>query len=168
MSVEKPMMTFTSVKQAFRKIKAHYAQQGVVDCAPESPAFQSLIERIGHDPMFILQEIATRAIHEVNREDARFDFSTQQLSFMDYAEKWILLPETKTVQVQSASLDHVRYQAQRLLDKHLRHIKSFSAHYDGLLMPIIRTMEQRDLRTAGEAILTLRDEVAPLSSRKAA
>lgn len=48
---------------------------------------------IGDNPVFILQEIVAKTIKDVVDEDARFDFSSKQLSLIEYGEKWIKLPE---------------------------------------------------------------------------
>lgn len=128
---------------------------GVLECQNGTELFNEFMERIGDNPVFILQEIAAKIIKDVNKEDARFDFSSKQADFVSYGDKWILLPEEKTVKVAFARIEHVRYQADQVLQEHIRKMKAFVSHYDGLLLPIIRTMETGNLLTAGEAIQAL-------------
>lgn len=56
------------------------------------------------------------------------------------------------VRVDCASIDHMLIQKQTLLDNHIKQIRGFLRHHDGIVVPIIRTMEERGLRTAGEAL----------------
>lgn len=152
MSIDKSILTIKQFKQIFSEIKRDYAKQGVVDCSVGAPIYQALLARLEEKPAFILEEIAALVIKEVNKADARFDFEKNQGDFFAYGDKWIILPEEKTVRVYEASLDHVRFQAQTVLDEHVKKMKAFVTHYDGLLMPIIRTMEIKNLKAAGQAI----------------
>lgn len=96
---------------------------------------------------------ASRAILVID-EDSRIDLDRQP-DFFEYADKLIKLPERQAVKVAVASIDHMRIQQQILLDNHIKQIRGFLRHHDGIVVPIIRTMEERGLRTAGEALQIL-------------
>lgn len=153
MSFETPMISRKSLKILIRELKAK--QSGVVSYAADSPFFVKVMDAIGENPVFILQEVVAGAIKEVVDEDAKFDFSSDQLSFLDYGEKWIKLPESQTVQVKSASLDHLLIQERSVIEDHIRKMKAYINHHEKLLAPLIRTMRQHGLQTAGEAIAIL-------------
>ena len=153
MSFETPMISRKHLKSLVRELKAK--QTGVVTYAPDSPFFIEVMAALGDNPVFILQEIVTTTIKEVVDEDAKFDFSSDQLSFLDYGEKWIKLPESQTVQVKHASLDHLLIQERSVIEDHIRKMKAYINHHEKLLTPLIRTMRQHGLQTAGEAIALL-------------
>lgn len=153
MSMETPMISRKHLKSLVRELKAK--QTGVVTYAPDSPFFAEVMAALGDNPVFILQEIVTTTIKEVVDEDAKFDFSSDQLSFLDYGEKWIKLPESQTVQVKRASLDHLLIQERSVIEDHIRKMKAYINHHEKLLTPLIRTMRQHGFETAGEAIALL-------------
>ena len=111
------------------------------------------------DPTALLRAVGGKflLVAEVVDEDSRIGLDKEP-DFFGYGEKWIKLPEKKTVQVQFASLDHMKFQKEALLENHLRQIKAFLRHHDGIVVPIITTMEERHLKAAGEALKILRGE----------
>lgn len=93
-----------------------------------------------------------RSFKDVVDEDARIDFSSRQISFMEYGEKWIKLPDKITVPVKKASLQHLRFQEQTIVHEHVKQMKAFITHHENLLVPLIKAMEDNQFETAGEAI----------------
>jgi glucosamine 6-phosphate synthetase-like amidotransferase/phosphosugar isomerase protein len=156
MSVETPMISRKQLKSLAREIKANLADQfGVVSYLADGPLSIAVMKAIGDNPVFILQEIVASVIKEVVDEDTKFDFSSDQLSFLDYGEKWIKLPESQTVQVRRASLDHLLIQERLVIEDNIRRMKAYINHHEKLLIPLIRTMRQHGFETAGEAIALL-------------
>lgn len=158
MSVETPMISQKQLKALIRELKAK--QPGVISYAQGSPFFAEVMAAIGNNPVFILQEIITKNIKDVVDEDARFDFSSPQLSLIEYGEKWIKLPESQTVQVKKASLDHMLIQERQVVEDNIKRMKAYIIHYEKMLSPVIRTMRQHGFETAGEAIAMLQNQGA--------
>ena len=156
MSVETPMISQKQLKQLIRELKAR--QSGVISYAQDSPFFTEVMAAIGDNPVFILQEIVAKTIKDVVDEDARFDFSSKQLSLIEYGEKWIKLPESQTVQVKHASLDHMLIQERQVVEDNIKRMKAYIIHYEKLLSPVIRAMRQHGFETAGAAIALLQTQ----------
>lgn len=158
MSVETPMISQKQLRILIRKLKAQ--QPGVVTYTQGSPFFAEVMAAIGDNPVFILQEIVAKTIKDVVDEDARFDFSSTQLSLIEYGEKWIKLPESQTVQVKKASLDHMLIQERQVVEDNIKRMKAYVIHYEKMLSPVIRAMRQNGFETAGEAIALLQSQGA--------
>lgn len=152
MSIDPPIFTQKHLKHLIRKLKDQ--QQAVFCYAPTGDFFQEVMASLGPSPLFLVEEIVTKSIKDVIDEDSRIDLDRQP-DFFEYADKLIKLPERQAVKVAVASIDHMRIQQQILLDNHIKQIRGFLRHHDGIVVPIIRTMEERGLRTAGEALQIL-------------
>jgi hypothetical protein len=152
MSIEQAMISQKQLRAEIRKLKLKYP--GVIAYGEESPFFQEVLAKLGETPVFILHEIVGKNIKDVMDADATFDFSAHQLDFIGYGDKWIKLPEERTVQVKKAALEHLLHQDKTLIKEHTKQMKAFIAHRE-LLVPLIETMQERDLKTAGEAIMIL-------------
>ena len=113
------------------------------------------MREIGDSPSFLIDEIVNKAIKDVIDADSKVDLSERQPDFIGYGEKLIKLPEQQAVKVEFATIDHMRVQQQTVLDNYFKISRGFFLHNDGILTPIIRTMEERNLKTAGEAIRLL-------------
>lgn len=150
MSIEQKILSFKDLCKLIRDKKRE--RTGVICYAPGSDFFEEIMAAVGHNPSFIVQEIVAKGVKHVVNEDAKFNFFSSQADFVGFGEKWIKLPEKMTVQVRQASLDHMRIEDQNLLDNHMKQLQSFLVHREKLVVPIIRTMEQQNLKTAGQAI----------------
>ena len=155
MSKIEPIYTKKQLKALIRDVKSSYST--VVDYSPNGELFSVVRNMLGENPQFIIDEIIAGGMREVVNEDSRVDLDREP-DFFGYGEKWIKLPEQKTVQVEFASLDHVMFQKGVLIENHMRQIKAFLRHHDDIVVPIIATMKDRDLKTAGEALKILRGE----------
>lgn len=155
MSIEIPVFTQKHLKHLIRQLLNQ--QRSVVSYAPGSDLFQEVMASLGPSPQFLIDEVVYKAVKTVVNEDCRIDLNDQP-DFFSYGEKKIKLPEMNVVRVDCASIDHMLIQKQTLLDNHIKQIRGFLRHHDGIVVPIIRTMEERGLRTAGEALLILQGE----------
>jgi hypothetical protein len=155
MSIEMPVFTQKHLKHLIRQLLNQ--QRSVVSYAPGSDLFQEVMASLGPSPQFLIDEVVYKAVKTVVNEDCRIDLNDQP-DFFSYGEKKIKLPEMNVVRVDCASIDHMLIQKQTLLDNHIKQIRGFLRHHDGIVVPIIRTMEERGLRTAGEALLILQGE----------
>lgn len=150
MSKDIQLFSQKQLKQLIRKRKQDICDQISYDDG--EPFFNLIMKEVGESPTFILQEIVAKAIKDVVDEDARIDFSSRQISFMEYGEKWIKLPDKITVPVKKASLQHLRFQEQTIVREHVKQMKAFITHHENLLVPLIKAMEDNQFETAGEAI----------------
>lgn len=155
MGIEMPVFTQKHLKHLIRQLLNQ--QRSVVSYAPGSDLFQEVMASLGPSPQFLIDEVVYKAVKTVVNEDCRIDLNDQP-DFFSYGEKKIKLPEMNVVRVDCASIDHMLIQKQTLLDNHIKQIRGFLRHHDGIVVPIIRTMEERGLRTAGEALLILQGE----------
>jgi hypothetical protein len=156
MSIEQPMISQKQLRAEIRKLKIKYP--GVIAYGEDSPFFQEVMTLLGEQPVFILHEIIGKNIKDVMDADATFDFSANQLDFIGYGDKWIKLPEERTVQVKKAALEHLLHQDKVLIKEHTKQMKAFIAHRE-LLVPLIETMQEHHLTTAGEAINLLNKKI---------
>lgn len=149
MSIEQPMISQRQLRSKIRKLKLQYP--GVIAYGENSLFFKEVMDMLGESPVFILHEIVSKNIKDVMDDDAAFNFSANQTDFIGYGDKWIKLPEERTVQVRKASLEHLLHQDKVLIDEYTKQMKAFIAHR-ALLVPLIETMQEHNLSTAGEAI----------------
>ncbi len=154
MSSETPIFTQKHLKHLIRQLKNQ--QNDVFSYAPGGDFFDEVIASIGPSPTFLIEEIVTRGIKEVIDEDSRIDL-VEQPDFFGYGEKLIKLPERQVVKVEVASLEHMRIQQDTLVQNHIKQIRAFLRHHDGIVVPIIRAMQEMNLRTAGEALRILQN-----------
>ena len=157
MSIEQSIFTQKHLKSLIRSLKEQ--QQSVFCYIPGGDFFQEVMASLGSSPAFLVEEIVAKTIKTVIDEDSRVDLE-QQPDFFGYSEKLIKLPEGQAVKVAVASIDHMRVQQQTLLDNHIKQIRGFLRHHDSIVLPIIRTMEEFNLRTAGEALQILQQKSA--------
>lgn len=155
MSAESPIFTQKHLKHLVRSLKQQ--QQSVFCYAPGGDFFQEVMASLGPSPAFLVEEIVAKTIKTVIDEDSRVDLD-QQPDFFEYGNKLIKLPAGQAVKVAVASIDHMRVQQQTLLDNHIKQIRGFLRHHDSIVVPIIRTMEEFNLRTAGEALEILQNK----------
>lgn len=156
MSIESPIFTQKHLKHLIRQLMNQ--QHSVVSYAPGSDLFQEVMALLGPSPQFLIEEVVYKAVKTVVDEDCRIDLNDQP-DFFSYGEKKIKLPEMNVVRVDCASIDHMRIQKQTLLDNHIKQIRGFLRHHDGMVVPIIRVMEEMGVSTAGEALRILRGEI---------
>lgn len=151
MSSEISMLSQKQLRSLIREQKSRYAGS-VIEYGQDSQFFNEVMKKVGESPVFILQEIVAKNIKEVMTDDSKFNFSSMQTDFFAYGEKWINLPDEKTVQVKDASLTHLRIQDEILLNEHTKQLQAFVAHREQLLKPIIKAMETNNFSKGKEAI----------------
>ena len=157
MSMNPPIFTQKHLKHLIRSLKEQ--QQAVFCYTHGGDFFQEVMASLGPSPVFLVEEIVAKTIKAVIDEDSRVDLD-QQPDFFEYGEKLIKLPEGQAVKVAAARIEHMRVQQQTLLDNHIKQIRGFLRHHDQIVTPIIRTMEEFNLRTAGEALQILQAQSA--------
>lgn len=153
MSKRETVLTIKMLRSLIRRIKSE--QKSVFSYAEGGNLYQSVMQEIGDSPSFLIDEIVNKAIKDVIDADSKVDLSERQPDFIGYGEKLIKLPEQQAVKVEFATIDHMRVQQQTVLDNYIKISRGFFLHNDGILTPIIRTMEEQNLKTAGEAIRLL-------------
>lgn len=153
MAKKETVLTIKKLKSLIRLIKSE--QKSVFSYAEGGNLYQSVMQKIGDSPQFLIDEIVNKAIKNVIDEDSKVDLSNRQPDFIGYSEKLIKLPEQQAVKVEFATIDHMRVQQQTVLENYMKQMRGYILHNDGILTPIIRTMEEKNLKTAGEAIAIL-------------
>jgi hypothetical protein len=155
MSNETVIYTRKELKKLIRNLKNQ--QQSVFSYAPGSEFYKEVIGSLGNSPMFLIDEIINENIKAVIDEDSRIELEKQP-DFFGYSEKLIKLPEKQAVKVEVATLDHMLIQQDLLVQNHYKQIRAFLRHHDGIIVPIIRTMKEMNLLTAGEALKVLQEQ----------
>lgn len=152
MSTELPIFTQKHLQHLIRQLKNQ--QTDVFSYAPGGDFSQEIMASIGPSPMFLIEEIVHKAIKEVIDEESRIDLEGQP-DFFGYGEKLIKLPERQVVKVEFATLEHMRTQQKTLVDNHIKQIRAFLRHHDGLVVPIIRTMQELNPAHCGRSVAAL-------------